>query len=229
MSFSRSVFQLSYQLSPIIFVNGIANKIPGKMLPILVLFEATNAINALASLNGASLASLEASFAHFQPLPGATLIHNQIGHYPFANQQVAGNAIIVEPLNISLLMRCPVNTDNGYLTKFLTMSALKGILDYHIQLGGMFTILTPSYVYENCVLLQLSDASTGETKQVQNTWKWDFQKPLLTQEAAQSAQNQLMDKITVGGKIDELSWSSIGNAALSGLPSQFINAISGVL
>ena len=55
------------------------------------------------------------SFANFRPLPGATLIDNQIGAYRFANQGAAGERHYpgAQPLAVSLLMDCPARDELG--------------------------------------------------------------------------------------------------------------------
>jgi hypothetical protein len=196
-SFLRIGYQLGFELSPIILTNGVADLVPGQMLPIVALTEASNFVGGLLSGN-ITLSNPDDYFAHFVPAPGASLMSNQIGQYPFANQTVAANAIIAQPLPVSMLMHIPVNRSGGYLSKFLTMSALKKTLDLHVARGGTFTVVTPTYIYTNCVLLGLRDATSGDSKQRQQTWQWDFEQPLLTQVAATNALNSLMSKLASG-------------------------------
>src|SRR5579859_6827529 len=94
-----AAYKLSFQLSPIIFVGGIAQNIPFQMLPIIAITEALNFTIGL--LSGGDPIDLDNFFANYQPMPGSTLIDNQYGQYPFANQSVAANALITNPLRIS--------------------------------------------------------------------------------------------------------------------------------
>jgi hypothetical protein len=142
--------------------------------------------------------SLDRYFCHFQPLPGATLINNQIAKYPFANQTIAANAIINTPSNVSLLMSCPVNSDSNYLTKFLTLTALKSSLDEHNATGGLYIVATPSYIFSNCVMTAMTDVSNGASKQPQNQWRFDFEKPLVTEVDTTQALNSFMQKVNLG-------------------------------
>jgi len=48
----RTVFRLGYEISPVILTNGIAKLIPGGMLPIVALTEATGLIAGLLQGNG---------------------------------------------------------------------------------------------------------------------------------------------------------------------------------
>lgn len=208
-----SLFQLGFQISPIILTGGIAAGIPGGMLPVVSLTEAASFIGGI--LGGSVSASLDDFFAHYEPLPGSTLIDNQIGHYPFANQIIAANAIIVQPLRISLRMICPVNSANGYAAKLLTMTALQMALYQHNLQGGTYTVATPSFAYTNLVMLGLRDISQGESKQVQHTWQWDFEQPLITLQQAQQAQSSLMSKLTNGTPTDG---SLSGPGAAVGIP-----------
>lgn len=210
ISIGLAEFRLSTQLSPIILNNGIAANIPGQMLPIIAI---TQAIDFTAGLLGlGDNIDLDNFFANFQVIPGGTIIEQQIGHYPFANQGVAANAVIAQPLRVSLLMICPARGEAGYAIKLATMLALQYALQQHNATGGTYTIITPSAFYADCVMTSLSDASNGESKQLQNAWRWDFEKPLLTQsqaDVAQQALNQKMSSISNGLPTD---------ASLTGLP-----------
>lgn len=206
---------LSFQLSPIILCNGVANEMPGGVLPIIAVTESVNLV--LGSLSG-SLPSLDSFFAYFEPMPGGTLGENQIAQYPFANQAVAANAIIQQPLMISMKMICPARGEAGYLASMAAFMTLRATLDQHDRLGGTYTIVTPRAFYTNCVRLRMVDISSGESKQPQHTFQIDFQQPLLTLEAAQQAQNSLMSRLTNGSQINgDPSYS--GAAASIGNPS----------
>lgn len=193
MNFARATYQLAYEISPIILTNGVAQLIPGQMLPIVAITEAASFAGNLLEGNGAP--NLNEFTSHFRPLPGTTLIENEIGDYPFANQTVAANAIIAKPLRISMLMNSPANQGGGYVSKLITFSALKATLDQHNQSGGTYTILTPSYIYTNCILTNMVDVSRPDSQQPQNAWQFEFVKPLLTANEATSVLNTLMDKM----------------------------------
>lgn len=210
MSLLGSAFQLGFDISPILLTGGgsLAN-LAGGTLPIVAITEAASFVNGV--LNGSVDASLDDYFAHFRPLPGSNLVDNAVGHYPFANQSVAANAIIFQPLRVSLLMICPAQGAGGYIAKLATMTALQATLAAHVASGGTFTVATPSYIYTNCLLVGLKDISGGgETKQAQYLWQWDFEQPLITQAQAQTAQNSLMQKLTNGLPTDG-SLSGAGN------------------
>jgi hypothetical protein len=188
-----ALFKLAYQLSPIILTGGAAELIPGKMLPIIAITEALNF--PLGLLSGGLDLDLNNFFANYEPLPGSNLISYEVGHYPFANQAVAANAVIAQPLKISLRMNISIRQRGGYPSKLVTMTALKSVLDGHITSGGTFTVATPTWLYTNCLLTNLSDVSDRSSKQVQNTYQWDFEQPLLTLQQVQQTLNNLMSKI----------------------------------
>ena len=192
----RALFQLGYECSPIILVNGIANSIPGQMLPIIALTEAASFTSSL--LHGNLDLDPDNFLAHFRALPGSTLIELEIGEYPFANQSVAANAVISQPLHLSMLMSCPAKGEGAYINKLVTFSALKAALDAHNQSGGTYTVATPSYIYTNCILQRMHDVSRPDTNQAQNAWQFEFVKPLLTQEQGQFVLNSLMNKVSGG-------------------------------
>ena len=204
MSAISTAFQLTFQASPIILTNGIATNIPGNMLPIIALTQGGSFLTGL--LTGTTSIDPDQFFAQFVALPGGTIEEFQIGMYPFANQAIAANAIIAQPLKISLRMEARANATVPYSLKLATLSALKSTIDQHINLGGTFTIATPAYIYTNCILTQLRDVSTGETRQAQSAWQWDFTQPLVSLQQVQAAQNAAMSRATNGLPWDG-SWS----------------------
>lgn len=203
-----AAYKLSFQLSPIIFTNGIASAIPGGMLPIIAITEALNFTEGL--LSGGDNINLDDFFANFEPLSGASLVDNQLGKYPFANQAVAANAIIAQPLVISLRMIVPVRNSLGYPTKTATMLALQAAISKHNGSGGTYIVATPSFFYTDCIMTGMRDASSGASKQAQNAWQIDFEKPLLTLAQAQISMNSLMSKISSGAQISgQPAWSGL--------------------
>jgi len=175
----KSTYQLGYEISPIVMQGGIASNVFGGMLPIIAITEAANFT--LSLLSGSNPLVLNSYFGHFRPLPGSTLVDNELALFPFANQSYAANAIIAKPLKLSMLMNCPANTQNGYVSKMITFTALKYALDQHNQSGGTYIVATPSYVYLGCILTHLSDVSRPDSQQPQNAWQFDFVQPLLSQ------------------------------------------------
>lgn len=216
MSFESTIWKLAFQLSPILLVDGIATGITGSALPIIAITEAAHFLDGI--LSGASNIELDNFFAHFQPMQGGTLIDNQIGTYPLANQQVAANAIIAQPLQVSMQMICPARDALGYPLKLMTMLALKQVLDKHNAMGGTYIVVTPSYIYTAGVLLGMRDISNQSSRQVQNTWQMDFLFPVLTVETAEQVQGSLLSKITGGQQINgQPAWTSPAN--LTAAPS----------
>lgn len=189
-------YKLSFELSPLIMVGGAASGIPGEMLPIIALTEAANFVTGL--LSGSVDPNLDNYFAHFHPMPGGKLVNNAIGEYPFANQQVAANAIIANPLNISMRMVCPARGEGGYALKLATMSALVAVVNKHNNSGGTWTVATPSQFYTNLINTGLTDVSPDPLHQPQSEWQWDFAAPLLTTAQAAGAMNSLMSKLSAG-------------------------------
>ena len=196
MSIGREAYQLAYEISPILLQDGIATGLPANLLPIVLITEPASA--AVQALGGKVDLNLNDYFAHFTPMPGSTLINNQIGMYPFANQNVAANAVIAEPLTVSMLMTAPVKGKLGYLTRTATLIVMQQILQKHIAQGGLFTVVTPASIYTSCILTSLRDVTAGESKQTQIMYQWDFIKPLVTQSDAQKALSTQTSKITAG-------------------------------
>ena len=190
-------WKLAFQISPIILQNGIASYIPGGLLPILALTESGAALSLISPFVGGSVpANLDDFFAQFSPTPGATLIEFDVAHYPFANLTIAANAVIMQPLRVGITMHVPVREAGGYVSKFTTFLALQAALQNHALLGGTYNVLTPTYLYTNCLLTTLTDASGGDSRQAQNAWQFEFEQHLVTQSAADQAQSYLMQNIT---------------------------------
>ncbi|WP_181969693.1 hypothetical protein [Paraburkholderia sp. DHOC27] len=208
-------FKLSYEISPVILVNGIANLIPGQMLPIVALTEAASFTQGL--LQGPSVPNLDQFFAHWKPVGGSTLVAQEIGMFPFANQAVAANAVIAQPLNVSMLMMCPVQQEAGYTSKLATLTVLKQTLAQHNSAGGTYTVVTPMQIYTNCLLLKVTDVSSGESKQVQYELQFDFLQPLIQINQLAQVYNSLMAKMAGGLPTPQIpTWSgpsaTFGNA-----------------
>jgi hypothetical protein len=224
-----TVYDLSFQISPIILVGGIAANTLGGMLPIIAL--AGQAAGALQGALSSGSLSTDDFFARFVPIPGSTLINQQVATYPFANQATAANSTIQQPLNISLRMIAPVKDTAGYLTKLAIWTALQSSLVAHNAAGGLYTIATPSYIYTNCIMTQMTDATGGSGKQQQIIYQLDFVQPLVTQAQATATYNSLMSKLSSGASVagnnlpaGSSIWSNAGTAVGSAAQS----AVSGV-
>lgn len=201
-SSGRSRFALTMEISPIILTNGIAGNSAGGGMPII-------------SLLGPMGDTEDDAFARFLPLPGATLIDQDAAMYPFANQAVAANAVITKPLTLSFQMIAPAKGPNAFAVKAAIMQGLQASLAKHNASGGTYVLATPSFYFENCLMLSMRDVSPGiseEQKQAQLLWQLDFVKPLLTLQDAQAAQNAMMSKVSGGTQIKgQPTWSGIDN------------------
>lgn len=209
----QAAYKLAFEISPITLTGGVAGSIPGGMLPMLAISQAGSFLSGL--ISGGSSLDLDNFFAYFYPMPGSSLIDQQIGHYPFANQTVAANAIIVQPLTVSMLMRVPVRDPGGYATKLSAMTAFQATLHQHNISGGTYTVATPSYFYTNCVMLGMHDVSSGDTLQAQIAWRLDFEQPLISFEDAASAQSNMMQQLSSGV---QTSGSNFGFGPTVGVP-----------
>lgn len=225
----RDTYDLAFQISPIILAGGIAASTPGGMLPIIALVGQSAAF--LQGLLSSGNFSTSDFFARFVPIPGSTLVNQQLATYSFANQTVAANSTIQQPLNISLHMICPVKDTAGYLTKTAILTSLQSSLVAHNAAGGTYHIATPGYIYKNCILLSITDTTGGDTKQQQVSYQWDFQQPLVTGQQAATAYNSLMSKLQGGGQVSgatPAAGSSFWSNAAVAVGSAAQNAVQGV-
>jgi hypothetical protein len=206
---------LAYTKSPIILTGGIATSLGG-YLPIVSLTQTGASLVSL--ISGGNPLDLNNFFANFVVSPGSLLISNAVATYPFANQAVAANAIIAQPLPISVEMICPARGLLGYAIKLATMTALQSTFSQHNQLGGLYTVVTPAYIFTNCIMTAMRDVGGGgDDKQVQSRWQIDFIQPLVTLQAAQSVLNNLTASLTNGTPISGGSpTQSAGGLAVGG-------------
>lgn len=227
-SAAMSAYDLAFQVSPIILVGGIAANTLGGMIPIIGL---TGQLASFAQgvVSSGSL-NTDDFFARFVPIPGSSLISNAVGTFPFANQQVAGNAIITQPKNVSLLMIAPVKDAGGYLTKLAILEALRTSLESHCAAGGTFHVATPAHIFLNTILTSMTDVTDGSTRQQMVSFQLDFFQPLITQDAAQNALNSLMGKLTGGQQIipSGLAGTSIWSSAASTVGTAAQGATAGI-
>lgn len=222
MSTARSAWQAVFQNSPIILSDGIASFMPGGMLPLSVITEAIN--YPLGLLSGSKEQNLDDAFASFMPVSGGTLIEQEIARYPFANQVIAANAVIGQPLHVNMLMVCPAKNNLSYYTRLGIIQALQAALVLHNQNGGTYMVATPTYIYPNCLFRRMSDVSSGISKQPQSAWLLEFEQPLIALGVGGTvaSQSSLLQVLSKFGFIDaaNMSWSgpfaSIPNPSLVG-------------
>ncbi len=191
-------FQLSYQVSPIVLVGGIAGT---GVMPISQLLNPGAGSTSLTASTGGGLGEQTQTdaftFGSFRVLPGGTLMDNDIAKYPLATMAVAANAIITNPLHLAIEMATPASADVSLSQRLSIFTSLKNVLDNHIAAGGYFNVATPAFIYTGCLLVNLVDASdVPDGAQTQTRWVWTFEKPLITLEQAQAVVNNAMSKIS---------------------------------
>ena len=197
MAFTRELYRLGFEISPVILCNGVAEAIPGGMLPIVALTQSASFVTGL--IGGAiNLTDLDKYFCHWRPVQGSTMVDYDIARYPFANQTVAANALLAQPLRVSLMMDAPVNENTGAMTKLVTLSSLQAVLQAHANLGGTYIVATPSLIYNNCILKTVKDSSTGNDPLPQRSWLWHFEQPLITTTDADRAVTNFLKRIDAG-------------------------------
>lgn len=204
LNYFGQAWRLAFEISPIILVDGLAKDVPGGMLPIAVFTEG------LSIIDGVLSGELQDASTRFMPMPGTTLIQQDVAQYSFFNQATAANAVVSKPNRIVMQMLRPASVKGGYANKIMTFMALKLALDKHNQSGGSYTVMTPSFIYTGCLLRGVIDNSgfTSQNKQVQHSWALEFEQPLLTVSQLDAVLGNLMDKFESGVKSTSLSWSS---------------------
>jgi hypothetical protein len=206
--------KLSFEICPLILTGGIATA-SGGALPITSLTQR--------GLPNPRSATLDDYFCHFEVSPGSSILRQEISHLPSANQAIAANGTIAQPLNVSLIMICPINQSITYGQKATIMQSLQASLAQHNNLGGTYTVMTQFFPYTNCIMLDMRDVSTAESKQTQFIYQLDFEQPLVSLDAVTAAYNGLTSKIANGTSTGPTpTWS--GGAGLPvGNPSNLAN------
>lgn len=232
MAFTRELYRLGFEISPVILCNGVAEAIPGGMLPIVALTQSASFVTGL--IGGAiNLTDLDKYFCHWRPVQGSTMADYDIARHPFANQTVAANALLAQPLRVSLMMDAPVNENTGAMTKLVTLSSLQAVLQAHANLGGTYIVATPSLIYNNCILKTVKDSSTGNDPLPQRSWLWDFEQPLITTTDADRAVTNFLKRIDAGDPNKAPSWtntaSALGNTALGGAVASSAEGVIGLI
>ena len=202
----RSAWSTLYQVSPIIMQGGSFANSPGGLFPMSAL-----AGQILALGQGLLSDSPDPFFGLYTVIPGGTLINQSVATYPYASLQIAANATVQEPNRVSLLLKAPVKDGFGYLTKTAIFTSLQLALQTHNNAGGSYIVFTPAFMYQNGLLLTMTDVSDGESKQTQIMWQFDFYFPLITQADAATAYNTSMAKFAGGQPVvGAPSWASLG-------------------
>jgi len=199
-------FRRSYELAPILLMGGIASNATNGQMTILALTEGQDNV---------SYPNLGDYFAHFEPLPGGTLVDFSPAEYPFASMNMAANAMLQQALKISLKMICPARTDsNNYESIQSTITRIQQQLTAHILAGGTFTVATPATIYSDCLFTTLRDISNAGDKKVQGVFQLDFVKPLITLQAADAAFANLYAKLDGGLPVPNPPTNSGPSAAI---------------
>jgi hypothetical protein len=219
---SRVQFQVSYESTPIILTGGITTAQGGAVPIIQYIQPGVASFDNTSATSVGQLTSFTASapytlFATFRPISNGSLISQQMATYPFANQAIAANAVIAQPLNVSMLMMCPAGVVNGYIFKQSTITSLVGTLTQHNASGGTYSVATPAFIYTNGILTGMRDVSGGESNQAQFQFQLDFFFPLLSLAQAQQALNNL--NATISNGTPPAGGSSLAPGMASGNPT----------
>ena len=183
-------FIRDYQIAPIALIDGIAAGKPIGSMTVLSLTEGTESPN---------YADPNDYFANFKLLPGGTLIDFSPAEYPFASMSMAANAMLQQALAFSVEMVCPVRNGRlSYPSIQQTITFIQQRLQAHLLMGGSFTVGTPGFIYQNCLLKVLRDTTSAGDIKVQQKFQWDFVQPLVTAQDAEQAFNGLYAKLNAG-------------------------------
>ena len=200
---SRAGWKALYQVNPLFMVGGSFVGLPGQVFPF------SGLAGALLGVVQGALGSGSPYIGEWLVMPGGKMVSQAAATYPFASLQIAANATVQEPLSLSMLLRAPVKDGFGYLTKPAIWTSIQAALTAHNNAGGTYIIFTPGLFYQGGILLDVFDATDGETKQEQVDWQFDFFFPLITQQGASASFSSAMQTMQGGGPVNgTLNWSA---------------------
>ncbi len=207
----KTAWDLLYRVSPILLTGGIASSLSTSLSAAGVLGAAFSSLTSIgipiaaildpislvSGLGGNTNFSIDDLFAHFMPVPGGTLLEFETCKFPFANQIVAGNAVIQRESTISMHMECAYRGTNSIPARIAILAAMRATVLQHVTQGGLFTVFTPAMIYSNVPLLRITDISPDPTMP-QTAFQWDFEQVLITTVAAAGAASTMMSKLGSG-------------------------------
>lgn len=214
-STGRNVLKLGYEISPILLTGGVAEKLKGTV-PILLYTQAVATMNGLIAggLHGhLNIPDLDNMWCTWNQLGNSTLVDNDVATYPFANQTLAANAVVTQPLTVSMQMRCPPRGPGAMVTKLATLQALSAVLNKHVTMGGTFVVITPGQIYTDMILKKMTDTSPQPDKQPSSQFRLDFVRPLTQIDATVQKSATLISKLS-GGMPGIGGWGSTGSGNL---------------
>ena len=106
------------------------------------------------------------------------LIKNDISIYPFINKVDTANGYVSKALDINVSMISPINENNTFAMNALKMNILVPALKAYAGRGGLFSLVTPFYIYRNCMLRGLVHDSHNDGIQGVN-YTLELTQPLL--------------------------------------------------
>lgn len=203
----REIYSLAFEKSPILLTGGIAQLVGGT-LPIIALSEGMNILSNAITGNIKGILEGETFFI-FKPIAGGSVIRNAVAMTPFYNQVTVANSLISEPNTISLRCLCPISRSNHALSKTVKFTNIVNLLEYHNNNGGLYTVLTPSYIYRDCIMQNIIDenSSVDGSSQFQSVWRMDFIQALVSKSSATHVLNHFMEKAT-GGNLATPTWKT---------------------
>lgn len=211
-----TIYRGLYEISPVYLVGGIAEKIPGGVLPIAALTEALSAGGSILTGNFGDVVDFDRYFAHWSPVYGSQWLSYDVASYPMFSQQEAANSIVKNPLNISLMMDCPAQKTGGLITKALTLEVLRSTLAYHVDNGGYFNIFQFGFTALNCLLLGMESVE-NQSKQDHVSFIFNFRQQLLTRQDAQKLSDKVQNMNSGLPQNSGASFSGWKNAVLGGV------------
>ena len=92
--------------------------------------------------------------------------------------------------------------------KTAKFSNLINALNYHNNNGGLYTVLTPSYIYRDCILLRVSDVNStiDGSSQFQSVWRFDFIQSLVSNAKSKVVLKHDKTDMDIGCKNILISW-----------------------
>lgn len=125
------------------------------------------------------------------------LLRYQWGEYPYLNRQLLAYGAIKENPTFTVKLHKVISSFNPFETHFVTNELFIRALEYYIDLGGTFWVLTPWGTREYCVVESVG-GEVNEGGQVGITFAITFKKLNFITNIAEKTTSSIIKSISMG-------------------------------
>ena len=129
----------------------------------------------------------------------AVLMDFDITMYPYLRRALTANGSIKKANSFTVKAMTPLTPENTLQANALKMNILLPALEKYTQLGGLYTFVTPYYVFRNCML---SRVVAPEEKVPGTVFTFEFLQPVISSsDLSQISLNEEAYNLSAGGVV----------------------------